>query len=704
MTFDPDFASPTDWANLYREAGLQVVPSFIPNENPKQWKRPITEWRSLQNELVPDFTFQRWYGENGEHIRRFNMGLITGSCSGNAFIVDLDTQKNMGAAAWWDEVSHLARKAGELDTVEQLTGGGGRQLLFRGPEGWTPPTLKTPIGVDIRGQGGFAVLPPSMHESGKRYRWVDGCAPWEIEIAEAPHWLCEKIDELAHQYGAGGISAGAGVKTASPDHTHNAFGKIIDGREDYAARFVWGRIVDLWRSCPIPMPKDEEEKEFREAFNTYERLVKSRLVEPGVPNHALLEKEGRGITMFTQKWNHAIAQWDTKVAEHGLKEPPRKHEAHGTSPLTGPVEGKIKIDPETGEIFRELPTEGILEYLDIKQIYSLPDPNFLIDGLVINSGLGFVFGPPGCGKSFITISMALSISAHLDKWWGRGIKKGGPVVYISSEGVGDIKFRIKAWELQNGIKAEQLPFYLIRQTINFMLASDVERLVKTVAEIASKHGNPACVFVDTVSRVLPGADENLQKDMTLFIGACDAVREAFESTVIGVHHTSRNGNLRGSTVFDGAGDFLLQVDREDGSMVGAIMAKKIKAAQDGWVQYFELKKVLIGDIGAHESLVAVGVDQPDQEEKKSNKWPEKTVLNKILDAMREAWDVGKPWSPHPQSRKQGRYAHFHMGEFGVNAKTADQILDQWSMNGVLSLEVRDKNTKLQGYRVIGRID
>ena len=72
--------------------------------------------------------------------------------------------------------------------------------------------------------------------------------------------------------------------------------------------------------------------------------------------------------------------------------------------------------------------------------------------------------------------------------------------------------------------------------------------------------------------------------------------------------------------------------------------------------------------------------------------------------MREAWDVGKPWSPHPQSRKQGRYAHFHMGEFGVNAKTADQILDQWSMNGVLSLEVRDKNTKLQGYRVIGRID
>jgi hypothetical protein len=78
----------------------------------------------------------------------------------------------------------LQRRAGDLDTIEQETGGGGIQLFFRAPLGWTPPTCKTSIGVDIRGQGGFAMMPPSMHESGTAYRWKDGHEPWALEIAD----------------------------------------------------------------------------------------------------------------------------------------------------------------------------------------------------------------------------------------------------------------------------------------------------------------------------------------------------------------------------------------------------------------------------------------------------------------------------------------------------------------------------------------
>ena len=53
------------------------------------------------------------------------------------------------------------------------------------------------------------------------------------------------------------------------------------------------------------------------------------------------------------------------------------------------------------------------------------------------------------------------------------------------------------------------------------------KLLATVQAIADEVGPIAAVFVDTVSRVLPGAEENLQKDMTLFVKACDAVRERF---------------------------------------------------------------------------------------------------------------------------------------------------------------------------------
>jgi AAA domain/Bifunctional DNA primase/polymerase, N-terminal len=702
MSFDPDFADPTEWARMYRSFGLQVVPAMSPKENKNQWKRPaLPKWRELEHALAPDFTFERWYGEEGEHARRNNMGLIAGACSSGVFVVDLDLHKDQRAQAWWYEVLDLQQSAGELETVEQATGGGGVQLFFRAPIGWVPPTCKTSIGVDIRGQGGFAMMPPSMHESGKAYRWKSGHEPWEMDIASAPQWFCEQITQLAVQYGgASGENrvTGESVKTSSPPTAVDSFGFIIDGREDYMTKLIWAAVVDLRRECPGDLGPLSQ-VHMMEAFNTYERKVKSRL--HGLDSNAeRLEREGRGISMFTSKWDNAIEQWDGKVAQHAAVERPSRPFEDKPEPLPF-----YKVDPETGELTVEAkkPDAGIFEFLDIEGIRALPKPKYLIDKLMIESGLGFVYGPPGCGKSFLTIGMGLSIASRCADWFSRSIKKTGPVVYISSEGVGDIGLRIDAWEKETGVEVGRLPFYLIRQTINFMAAPDVEKLLKTVAAISQVAGQtPVVVFVDTVSRVLPGADENLQKDMTLFIGACDAVRVTFDATVVGVHHTSRAGNLRGSTVFDGAGDFLLGIEREEGEMIGQIHARKIKSAEDGWKQAFELKKVVVNDITGETSLYAKA---SNEQAKPKEVWPEKSVCRSVLNVIRTAWFAGKPLSSYPQTRKQGRYAQAIISkQFDLPEKVADMMIDTWLSNQVLSYEVADKNTKMQGLKVIGSID
>ena len=702
MSFDPDFADPTEWARMYRSFGLQVVPAMSPKENKNQWKRPaLPKWRELEHALAPDFTFERWYGEEGEHARRNNMGLIAGACSSGVFVVDLDLHKDQRAQAWWYEVLDLQQSAGELETVEQATGGGGIQLFFRAPIGWVPPTCKTSIGVDIRGQGGFAMMPPSMHESGKAYRWKSGHEPWEMDIASAPQWFCEKITQLAVQYGgASGENrvTGESVKTSSPQTAVDSFGFIIDGREDYMTKLIWAAVVDLKRECPGDLGPLSQ-VHMMEAFATYEHKVKSRL--HGLESNAeRLEREGRGISMFTNKWDNAIEQWDGKVAQHAAVERPSRPFDDKPEPLPF-----YKVDPETGELTVEAkkPDAGIFEFLDIEGIRALPKPKYLIDKLMIESGLGFVYGPPGCGKSFLTIGMGLSIASRCADWFSRSIKKTGPVVYISSEGVGDIGLRIDAWEKETGVEVGRLPFYLIRQTINFMAAPDVEKLLKTVAAISQVAGQaPVVVFVDTVSRVLPGADENLQKDMTLFIGACDAVRVTFDATVVGVHHTSRAGNLRGSTVFDGAGDFLLGIEREEGEMIGQIHARKIKSAEDGWKQAFELKKVVVNDITGETSLYAKA---SNEQAKPKEVWPEKQVCRTILDLIRRAWFDGRPLSSYSQTRKQGRYAQAIIAkQFDIPEKLAEMMIDTWLSNQVLSYEVADKSTKMQGLKVIGSID
>ena len=713
MQFDPDFAEPSEWARMYREHGLQVVPAMSHRENKQQWKRPaLPKWRALEHELVPDLTFERWYGEGGEHARRNNMGLIAGGCSSRIFVVDLDTHKHDGAKGWWLDMLDRQSQAGQLETVEQVTGGGGLQLFFRAPENWTPPTCKTSIGVDIRGQGGFAMLPPSMHESGTRYRWKDGHEPWEMEFADAPQWFCDAITELAQKFGgASGVNPVTGQRelTSSPAQSTNAFGMIIDGREAYMTKVVWAAVVDARRDAPMPLPKSESSALMMDAFSNYERHVKTRISSPGVSNADLLEREGRGISLFMDKWEAAIEQWDDKVAKAAEVAKPARpfddqpsHVGYDFNPETGELTPLSEVKSDAAPSLPKSDAVGV-EVLDFMDILNLPEPDYLIDEMIIEEALGFVYGPPGCGKSFLTIGMALSIATGQDAWFARKIKKHGPVIYISSEGTGDMKHRIRAWQKETGHSDDETPFYLIRQSLNFMLGADVDRLIKAVAAVSTKLGqSPVAIFVDTVSRVLPGADENLQKDMTLFISACDILRNTFHATVIGVHHTSRAGNLRGSTVFDGAGDFLLGIEREAGETVGQIHAKKIKSAVDGWDQPFEMKKVTLNDFTGKGSLVAIPCEAVAE---KANSWPPKDICRKILQAIGTAWHSGKPWSPYPQTRKQGRYAaSIIKQQFDVSEKVAESIIDAWLNNQIISYEMADKHSKMQGLKVTGGID
>ena len=712
--FDADFASVPEYARFYRSLGIQAVPSKEPREG-QNWKRPaLATWREFESALTPDDTFDQWYGPRGDHLGRTNLGLITGRASGGIFVVDLDTHAHPEAAMWWQSMQDMQHRAGDLETAQQTTGGGGKQLLFRAPTGWSPPTSKTPVGVDIRGEGGFAVLPPSRHASGQSYTWDAGLAPWEVGVSDAPQWLCNEIDALVNQYGghrAGGqsqtssaVASGPTVRTATPSSSLNAFGLMIDGREDYATKLVWARVVDEHRQCPIKPGPAEIDLMTETLFVIYERNVKSRLSDPAKSNEELLEREGRGKIMLRQKMHAAFAQWDGKVALHAEAGAPERPQGYDAPRPSEPAAEQIRFDPETGEIFTE-PSPPELEVLSLGDIRRLRNPAYLVEGMVIDNGLGFVFGPPGCGKTFVQLSMALSIAYARPEWFGRKIEKHGPVIYISSEGSSDMKFRIGAWETEHQIKDDAAPFYLIRQSLNFMSPADVAKLLKAVAWVATREGvSPVLIVVDTVSRVIPGVDENLQKDVTLFVKACDMLREAFGSTVVGVHHTSRAGNLRGSTVLDGAGDFLLGVEREENSKVGQIIAKKIKSAPDGWRQDFDLKVVAAGDIAGNDSLVAISLTSAPARATAGGSWPDRHTCQQILDAIKAAWASGRPWSSYPQSKKDGRYAPMLMADWGIKGQLAQTMIEKWLTTDVLSVEVVDPKTKVKGLKVIGLID
>jgi hypothetical protein len=109
------------------------------------------------------------------------VGLVTGRISG-LVVVDVDVQHGGP-----DSVAALEAAHGALSpTVEALTGGGGRHLYYAHHGTLVANQVALRPGIDVRGDGGCVVAPPSVHPSGRRYQWVAGRDPDRQPLAPPP--------------------------------------------------------------------------------------------------------------------------------------------------------------------------------------------------------------------------------------------------------------------------------------------------------------------------------------------------------------------------------------------------------------------------------------------------------------------------------------------------------------------------------------
>src|SRR5262245_27002419 len=118
------------------------------------------------------------------------IGLATGERSG-VFVVDLDQKDGKNG------IGEFMAMGPVPDTLTSATPTGGAHLYFRRPTDFVVGSNSNRLapGIDIRGEGGYVVLPPSPHKRGGEYRWLNP----EAEIAEAPPWLLDKLRLLQEE-------------------------------------------------------------------------------------------------------------------------------------------------------------------------------------------------------------------------------------------------------------------------------------------------------------------------------------------------------------------------------------------------------------------------------------------------------------------------------------------------------------------------
>jgi hypothetical protein len=677
--FDPEIhTSPADWARMYRECGLQIVPSHLPSSS-VNWKRPaLADWKPLQEKLVPDATFERWYGRGGEHHQRGNMGLLTGRASGNLWVLDLDEYKP-GALEWWRGVLALHNNGIEPETWQQTTGGGGRQILFVAPPDFTVPTNKTSIGVDIRGQGGFAVLPPSMHSSGKEYAWKEGFAPWEVDVADAPQWLLDAIVELIARHGGKEATLPLQPSTervsAPPASSDlDAFGMHVDGRDHYMRDLVWAAVVNWYRECPIEPSRAESIKRMDEAYAAYLRNTKSRL--PGEQsNEVKLEQEGRGYSAFQEKWHYAMRQWSGDVARAAAV--PQKEKERFLSEERPPVS----------------PSRYVFE--TIADLRKLPPVEYLVDGWVPEGSTGILYGKWAAGKSFIGFDLALHLAYGLSDWHGAKLPgKSVDVLIIAREGHQGFVKRIDAFKKHHSISEDSPHLIFMRGSVSFMRPEEFDALCAAIRATGRKF---RFILVDTVARTVAGEDINEPKTGTLFMERIATLGAVTEAATVGVHHQNKTGGMMGSTFFEANADFVFEVSRtsaEDAPLAaGEILCTKMKDGEDRWKRSVAYEKIELGIAGAASSLVVKGITKPAAA---SEFLPSRATCDAILLAMKEAWNAGRPWSA--AARAQDRYFVAMMKPFNIKPAAARELMDHWFANDVVAIEMYNSDSKLKGLR------
>ena len=188
-------------------------------------------------------------------------------------------------------------------------------------------------------------------------------------------------------------------------------------------------------------------------------------------------------------------------------------------------------------------------------------PEWLIDGLLEANTFSVCFGSPAAGKTFLTLDMALCIATGKD-FHDHHVKQG-PVFYIAGEGHNGFARRAAAWSKENGITLKGVPFFKSSRAIVITDDDSVAELVDTIDAMVQEHGEPQLIVIDTLARSMGAADENSTKEMGAAIRAIDECRDAYDCTVLAVHHTghSNKERARGSSALLGAVDCEFMVDK-----------------------------------------------------------------------------------------------------------------------------------------------
>lgn len=230
-----------------------------------------------------------------------------------------------------------------------------------------------------------------------------------------------------------------------------------------------------------------------------------------------------------------------------------------------------------------LPQGNYLRSAD--ELQNDPPLEWVVRGILPAIGMGAIYGQPSSGKTFLALDLAFAIATGRPWFSNPSIKK--PVAYIALEGSHGIRQRITAWELANETKTPS-NFKFVTAAVNIEDTNSWQALTN---EIKNTLGDGVIVFIDTLNRASPTADENGSASMGKIIESAKTLSDGINGFVMFIHHAGKDANkgMRGHSSLLGALDTVIKVTSGNNQRVWSLEKSKDSEIDKG--NAFSLKSV-----------------------------------------------------------------------------------------------------------------
>lgn len=335
-----------DAARKYAEYGWAVVPLHTVKDgicscrsgaacDKSAGKHPrIHNWQQGERPTVEQV--EQWWAQWPDA----NIGIATGSLSG-VVAIDVDDVD----APWpFDQ---------QLPDTARIRTGNGYHLLYQAPDEPLANSVKRLApGIDVRGEGGLIVAPPSVHYSGRTYEWISKGTP-----APLPSWVPEHLSR---------------PKAKEPERSDS-------GTTAYGNAVLSGEVSSLVRA----REGTRNATLFETAVRVFE-VVKAEHIDRREAVDAL-ERAARGTGLEAEEIRKTMeSAWQRAQAR--------------------PPEPRVQDEPEPPPIQRAT-------FLTLDDLKQLPPARWLVPG-ILPEGMTVLYGMRGGGKTFFALDVALTVASH----------------------------------------------------------------------------------------------------------------------------------------------------------------------------------------------------------------------------------------------------------------------------------------------------